>query len=532
MRFNHKFLAHALIAALFLSLIYTKTEARDNEFGALVKHIESHYRAKRTRLPFLGLAGLIVKVVHPAGVKGFKLAVFEDQDFSRGVEDSTFESVMSRALGNRWQPLVRVYSRKTGERTYIYAKESGKDLELMVATLEAREAVVMQVKLNPETLAKWLEKPDQMGGLLNVRRNRTRGSEVAVSDKSSVATAPDDDRAAAAPPLAGAAAGKADEPSSAVSARPQLKDEQQTGEQQAVALQATEAPTPVSARATADRTEAADVRINTRLINLNTKVTDAAGRTVLDLKRDDFEVYEDGVRQEVSHFVPVTAPVSLVLLLDLSGSTKHKQKMMKQAAKKFVASLGAQDHVADFTTDRKRLNEHIWKLKSHGSGTAYYDAMWAALDLLKNAPNARKDIVVLTDGVDNSLSRPDFLRTKHDFGEVLERAEEENVTVYPLYLDTEYEMVVKERREKASSYEVACKQLATIAEQTGGLLFHVDRIEDLEGIYERVAAELRTLYSLAYAASNEGARGQWRSVKVKVSRKGLIARTKRGYYTK
>jgi VWFA-related protein len=539
MRLTRQLLTHALILSLALSLTYTTAEARDNEFKALVKHIETHYRARRTRIPFLGLAGFIVKVVRPAGVKGFKLAVFEDQDFSASAEDRTFESVMGRALSAEWQPLVRVHSRKSGERVYVYAKPKGKDLELMIATLERREAVVIQVKVNPDTLAKWMERPDRMGGIFNARHDRGGPTEASIfSGGGAVSNSETADASPGAGEGLTAFGADASPPSATLAgAQPQAISEKTT--------RAAESSAPLSVPAAEASALSADaVRINTQLINLNTKVLDAAGRPVLDLKREDFEIYEDGTKQEVSHFAPVTAPINMVLLLDLSGSTEKKQKVIRQAAQKFVDSLGPADRVAvaaftrrfdvvsDFTTDRKLLKERIGRVKNRGSGTAYYDAMWSTLDLLGRVPDSRKAVVVLTDGVDNTIDDPDEYSTKHDFKELLERLAEEDVTVYPMYLDTEYEMVVKQGREKASSYRVAREQLSAVAEQTGGALFRVDHLADLDGVYARVAAELRTLYSLAYSSNNEEQRRKWREVKVRANRAGLVARTKRGYYVK
>src|SRR6185503_17929153 len=88
------------------------------------------------------------------------------------------------------------------------------------------------------------------------------------------------------------------------------------------------------------------LKLQARLVNLNVHLTDANGKTLPSLKKEDFVVYEDNVRQDVSHFEPVTAPLNIVLLLDLSGSTEHKMKVMKKAAKKFVDSLNPGDNIA------------------------------------------------------------------------------------------------------------------------------------------------------------------------------------------
>jgi VWFA-related protein len=177
-------------------------------------------------------------------------------------------------------------------------------------------------------------------------------------------------------------------------------------------------------------------------------------------------------------------------------------------------------------------------LKVPSSGTSYYDAMWKALDLFQQANGSRNAVVVLTDGVDNTISDPEEYTTKHEFNELLARIAEEDVTIYPMYLDTEYEMVVKRHggKDKQEHYAIARKQLSQVSEQSGGLLFHVARIEDLQGVYDRVAAELKTIYSIAYSSNlDDGSRTQkreWREIKLTVNEPGALARTKRGYYAK
>jgi VWFA-related protein len=164
--------------------------------------------------------------------------------------------------------------------------------------------------------------------------------------------------------------------------------------------------------------------------------------------------------------------------------------------------------------------------------------MWSALDLFKQTQGARNAIVVLTDGVDNTIMDPDEYDTKYTFDELIARVAEDDVTIYPMYLDTEYEMVVKRNGgdDKREHYAIARKQLSQVAERSGGLLFHVARIEDLNGVYDRVAAELKTIYSLAYSSSlDDGAKTEkkeWREIKLSVKQAGATARTKNGYYAK
>lgn len=288
------------------------------------------------------------------------------------------------------------------------------------------------------------------------------------------------------------------------------------------------------------------IKLEARLVNLNVKVTDAAGKTLPALRKEDFVVLEDDVRQVVSYFEPVTAPLNIVLLLDLSGSTERKIKVMKKAAQKFVDSLKPTDHIAvagftrrffvisNFTTDHKLLNDRIGDIKNRHSGTAYYDAMWAALDLLEEANTTRMAIVVLTDGVDNSLDHPDHSEydPRHGFDELLARAIEADATIYPIYLDTEYETIGAGGRSGHEAYVTARKQLQALADQTGAMMFKAERAEDLEGVYQQVAAELHSLYSMAYAPKVVRKDGKWRRITIAVDLPGAKVRTKRGYFAK
>jgi len=288
------------------------------------------------------------------------------------------------------------------------------------------------------------------------------------------------------------------------------------------------------------------IKLEARLVNVLVKVTDAGGKTLPLMKKDDFAIFEDNVQQDISYFEPVTAPLHLVLLLDLSGSTEKKMKILKKAAQKFVDSLKPADTIAvagftrrffvisNFTTDHKLLKDRIDDIKNRHSGTAYYDAMWSTLDLLEEARATRKAIVVLTDGVDNSLDHPndEDLASKHSFSELLERVEEADATLYPIYLDTEYETIGRGGRSGHDAYVTARKQLEALADQTGAVMFKAERAEDLEGVYQQVAAELHSLYSLAYAPKSLTRDGAWKKIGVSVKLPGAKLRAKRGYYAR
>jgi VWFA-related protein len=286
------------------------------------------------------------------------------------------------------------------------------------------------------------------------------------------------------------------------------------------------------------------VKIDSRMVNLNVKVTDSTGKLIPDLRKEDFEVFENNVRQEVVQFEPVTSPVNVVLLLDLSGSTHDRWKMIKKAAKKFIETLNPNTPIAvaaftrrfllvsDFTLDKKLLKDRVDDTKNLRSGTAFYDATWSTLDLFKEVKERRKAIVVMTDGVDNSISSDEY-EARHPFDELLARITQDEVTIYPIYFNTEFEVTVKMHgQDTHESYLIARKQLQTIADETGGTLFRAERAEDLEGVYQRVASELQTLYSVSYNPADKNFDGKWRNVGVTVNRSQVAARTKRGFYAR
>ncbi|MDQ3819585.1 MAG: DUF4252 domain-containing protein, partial [Acidobacteriota bacterium] len=136
--------------------------ADDPEFDAITNHLKLHYNARRVHIPFLGLANFFVHIVHPAGVKSFKVAVFENLNFRHEESDPGIAQIMRRALNADWQPLVRVRSRG-GEQTYIYAKPDGNNIKMMVVTVERDEAVVARFKFSPEKLSEFLNNPRILG---------------------------------------------------------------------------------------------------------------------------------------------------------------------------------------------------------------------------------------------------------------------------------------------------------------------------------------------------------------------------------
>jgi hypothetical protein len=145
-----------VLGTLALLAIPQHVFAKD-DFGKIVQHIEANYHVHRQHRFVMGMAGFVVKFWHIAGVKNFKGAIFENQPFVNAASDTKFDEVVRAAMDSGWQPMVQEWDRRSGERTYIYAQDLGKDLKLLVVSLESSEAVVIQVKVNPEKLQAFLE---------------------------------------------------------------------------------------------------------------------------------------------------------------------------------------------------------------------------------------------------------------------------------------------------------------------------------------------------------------------------------------
>jgi len=149
---NRKTLSFAcglIIAVLFAP---AQRALATDDFGNIVHHIETNYHVHRQHRWVMGLAGFTVKFWHFAGVKSLKGAIFENQPFVNAASDTRFDEVVRAAMDSGWQPMVQTWDRHTGERTYIYAQDLGKDMKLLVVNLESNEAVVLQLKVDPKKL--------------------------------------------------------------------------------------------------------------------------------------------------------------------------------------------------------------------------------------------------------------------------------------------------------------------------------------------------------------------------------------------
>lgn len=182
---NRSLFAGAISAACLFCWNLPDAVARDREFSAVVSQIEAAYHVKRNYRFLMWMTGMAAKVARPEGVKGFKIAIFEDQDLSPRPNDAEFEMTLRSAMGSDWQPLVRVSSRRDGERTHIYAQNSGKDIRLFIVTIEDDEAVVMEVKMTGKKFAQLMNDPANLSASL--RNESQEGNEHAASEETAAA---------------------------------------------------------------------------------------------------------------------------------------------------------------------------------------------------------------------------------------------------------------------------------------------------------------------------------------------------------
>ena len=156
-----RYFARFLIALSLAALFCTPASARGDDFKAVVKNVRAACGGKKVRIPFLGLANFAAKFVRPAGVKSFKLAVFEDLTMSGDVEG--LGAAVGRSLGPEWRALVRVRADRGAEQTYVYVRDAGDDLKLMVVVLDGEQATVVHAKVSPEALARFASDPKLLG---------------------------------------------------------------------------------------------------------------------------------------------------------------------------------------------------------------------------------------------------------------------------------------------------------------------------------------------------------------------------------
>lgn len=286
------------------------------------------------------------------------------------------------------------------------------------------------------------------------------------------------------------------------------------------------------------------IRVDTTLITIPIKVMDRDGKFLPNLRREEVQVFEDGVKQEIAFFEGAEKPFVIALVLDVSDSTRFQIKNIQEAANDFIKQLRPNDRcilltfdkkvrvLSEITSDRRILSEAIGQIET-GGGTSLFNAVELVLRQSLNNIPGRKAVVLFTDGVDTTSLTGTYDST-------LRRAEESDMLFYTIKYDT-YEDVTRQARsgifsqeqmgltiggERASTvYERANRYLVSLTGATGGRLYSANTTEHLASAFTQIVNELRQQYRLGYYPEDRDKLGRRRIVvKVDVPKASVKSR--------
>lgn len=271
-------------------------------------------------------------------------------------------------------------------------------------------------------------------------------------------------------------------------------------------------------------------RLETDLVVLHATVQNQRGVLVSGLEKSDFQVYEDGVLQQIKHFSHDDVPVTVGLVIDNSGSMRPKRSHVIAAALAFARSSNPLDQMfvvnfnervsfglpdaVPFTDQVSQLELALAKFSANGE-TALYDAVAVALDHLNKGNRDKKVLVVISDGGDNA--------SRHNLAKVIAMARQPGAIIYTIGLFDETD---EDRNPKV---------LKQLAHETGGETFLPESIKQVVPICERIARDIRNQYTIAYAPANKSQDGAYRAIEVRAAAHGhgaLQVRTRAGYYAR
>ena len=257
------------------------------------------------------------------------------------------------------------------------------------------------------------------------------------------------------------------------------------------------------------------LRVDTSLVLVPVHATSPIGANITDLSATSFRVFEDGIDQKITLFSKEDAPLSVGLVFDSSASMNNKIRKSAEAAAAFLKTSNTGDEffliefgerpklLTPFTADSNQIYRQITRSRPFGR-TSLIDAIHLALLQMKYARNARKAIVILSDGGDN--------RSRLTRAEISGALLESDVQVYAMGI-FDPEGLTKHSREETNGPQL----LAELAEHTGGRVYPVDNLNDLESISAALGNDLRSEYLLGYVPSNDSRDGKYRHLTVKLA---------------
>ncbi|HTY61130.1 MAG TPA: VWA domain-containing protein [Acidobacteriota bacterium] len=278
------------------------------------------------------------------------------------------------------------------------------------------------------------------------------------------------------------------------------------------------------------------IGVTVDLVLMYTTVFDKTGHFVSGLKQEDFRLYEDGVQQNIQSFSQEDVPVSMGILLDLSGSMRGKIEQVNKAALAFIQASNPRDQVfligfneevellQDFTSDIDEITDALENIVVMGS-TALYDAVYLGVQKAHTGTKPKKAVVLITDGVDRE--------SYYTLEQMISKVQESDVQVFVVGLLDPIKPKGFFSTWSKSVPEKARDALIKIAEETGGKAFFPNQTGEIHGIVAEIASELRNQYSLGYTSSNAVRDGSFRKVKIEfvgANAANNKLRYRRGYF--
>jgi Ca-activated chloride channel family protein len=258
---------------------------------------------------------------------------------------------------------------------------------------------------------------------------------------------------------------------------------------------------------------APSIKIGVNVVLVNATVTDPYNRLVTGLEKENFQVYEDGVEQEVAYYSSEDVPISIGVIFDMSGSMSDKVNKARQAAVQFFKTANPQDEfflvsfnehaelTSRFTSSVEDLQSRMMYTSARGR-TALLDAVYLGLSQMKGAHNSKKALLIISDGGDN--------HSRYNVTDVRNFVKEADVQIYSMGLFEGFgNAATPEERDGPALLEELC-------DLTGGRMFRVEGLDDLPDVATKIGLELRNQYVLGYKPSNKMVDGRWRKIKVKV----------------
>jgi Ca-activated chloride channel homolog len=265
------------------------------------------------------------------------------------------------------------------------------------------------------------------------------------------------------------------------------------------------------------------VKVESSTVVLNATILDTDGKFVSGLKREQFSVFENGAKQEISYFSAAETPFAAVILIDTSGSMESRISMARAAAINFLDGLRENDNAAIYRfaskvdlvqafSGSRDVNETLFDIKADGM-TALNDSIFKAAEELKTRPERRKAIVVLSDGADTYSGK--------SAEKALKAALDAGALIYTIDMSS-MDANGKDRMQNQGV-------LRNFAEKSGGRFVSTPGGAALRQALKGIVDELGIQYTLGYEPTNQDKDGKWRAIELRVARSSLTIRTRKGY---